>query len=177
MLPQAAAHLDSLTTNIENYLNTQAASAVSESEGATSSVSRGGETVPLEGPTIYELNLAVATIPAHNREVLLRVDGYGSEPPGESAVWIAQASATAESLRIFRTHSDGSKAGEWRIVPDDGSNPAEWNSMAADILLTIRPDFAELLSLPSGFSVSIDSNGVALIRDAKERPVWQRGAD
>ena len=178
-LPRAAAHLDGLMGNIENYLTTQAASAVPESDGAAvSSVSRGGsETTTPGGPTIYELNLAIPPIPRHQREVIRALDGDGIEPPGEDSVWIAEGSAVAESLRICRTSDNGGKPGGWRIAPGDGSTPANWNAMAADILLQSRPDFTELLSLPSGFSVSMDNSGVALICDAKERPVWQRGAD
>ena len=178
-LPKAAAHLDGLAGNIENYLSTQAASAIAESaEAGSASVSRGVETAPPQGPTTYELKLLIASIPEHHREAFTRIDGFGSEPPGEELIWVAEGVTTSESVRIFRLPSQDSKPGSWRVVPDiEGATPASWVAIAADILQQIRPDFAELLLLPSGFSVNIDNSGVALIRDAKERPVWQRGAD
>jgi hypothetical protein len=178
-LPRAAAHLDALTGNIENYLATQAANAASEPDGAAiSSVSRGqGETIPLDGPTIFEFKPAIVPVPGHHREAIARLDGHGIEPVGDEVVWISEGSVVAQSLRIFRTGSDGSKPGGWRIVPEEGPTSANWSQIEPSDLLRSRPDFAELLSLPSGFSVSIDNNGVAFIRDARERPVWQRGAD
>ena len=198
-LPVAAAHLEKLAGKLQAYVSVSAgAAADGGGEGADASgvsMGRGGAAlggIPQEdidqliGRTpspevreaaelVSEIRIAFPTIPAEQHAPAMLPVTARLLPSTEQRVFIAKA--VADDVRVFLHHhperSSPTDSG-WSIAPRELAASLEWQAVTTAELLRVRPDLSDLLGLPAGFSVIIDSSGISDVLDSRRQPAWRR---
>jgi hypothetical protein len=166
-IPHAAAHLEGLMAKLDAYLSVQPAAigdvVGAESSGSAPSMARGG--VAAAGTDNQAID-AIPRVPQEQRASLATVEPASKTPDENLSAFITLKAQGAEQL-ILRRDASG-----WLIGPAD---PAETRLTPVHQLLQMRPDLAELLSLPVGFSVIMDDAGAKDVLDPLDHCVWSRG--
>ena len=191
-IPAAAAHLDSLLSKLDAYMSVQAgstgdASAESVAPTGEPSMARGGSALPASaevarlremGPSREQRETAPMVsvlsfgLPAIRDDQASAVAMLGVERhvlADESRVFVGQSIRPAEGS-VAHHAADGG----WYVAPAASGERAGWEAIAADDLLRNHPNWRDLLTLPPGFSVIMDADGVAAVFDPDERVVWRR---
>lgn len=199
-IPVAMSHLEKLAQKIEAYAAVQiaemGAAVGGESAGpAEPSMGRGSVGLPsfpveeltkliAEVPTpevraaapLVELTkLSVPTIPPdHHAPAMLPVTARLAPPEG-TRVFVARGLGNAPRLFLHHHPERFSEVDSgWSIAPGQPTEGLEWDAISAAELLKSRPDLADLLGLPRGFSVMIDSSGISDVIDGHRQPAWRR---
>jgi hypothetical protein len=201
-IPVAASHLDKLAQKLEAYVTLQSAAAgalIGSGEGAVSaggpSMARGvagSASVPADhlarllaqvpapdvrasAPLTRELNLPVPAIPAEQHAPAMLPVTPRALPGEPTRIFVAKAIRDAARLFLHRHPEPASvHDGEWSIQPAQPAEGPEWDAVALADVLQGRPDLRDLLGLPRGFSVIIDSAGICEVLDARQQPAWRR---
>jgi hypothetical protein len=200
-IPVAASHLEKLAQKLEAYVavEMEAAAAASGGQiaGATQpSMGRGGAGIP--GLPADEFGRLIAQIPSPDArasapvstEILLPIPIISAEQQVPAMLPVTARRPPAADKRIFVSiglekaprvflhhHHERSSAEDsgWSIAPAQAAEGLDWRAIRAGDLLAARPDLADLLGLPPGFSVIIDSAGISDVIDARKQPAWRRG--
>jgi hypothetical protein len=200
-IPVAAAHLEKLSGKLEAYVSLQFAGndAVSGDGSGTvaggPSMARGGVAIASippdelsilsaqipshetreQAPLISEARLRIPEIPTEHRAPAMLPVTYRAPLSAEARVFIAKTSADPAKLFVHRHPERLSPLDSgWSIAPAERIDNPQWEAIAAGDLLKARPDLADLLGLPAGFSVIIDSAGISDVIDARRQPAWRR---
>ncbi len=103
----------------------------------------------------------------------------GSPENGQRVV-VARGVGRQSRVYIERVISTGPDDSGWFVgsalawEADGGQEPAACEAISVGQLLQRRPDFAELLRLPAGFLVVLDSKGLEAIVNPAGKTLWQR---
>jgi hypothetical protein len=201
-IPVAASHLDKLAQKLDAYLNLQSAAAgglVGAGDAATSSgaasMARGVAGVAsvtddelarlfaqvpapdlrAAAPVTGEFNLAVPTIPQDQHAPGMLPVTPRTLPAESTRIFVAKGIREAGKIFLNRHPEPASiQDGEWSIQPAHPSEDLHWEAVTLADALKARPDWADLLGLPRGFSVIIDSAGISEVLDARRQPAWRR---
>jgi hypothetical protein len=199
-LPNAAAYLEKLSRSLNAYLAVQAGgasdlSAAGSAEG-NASMSRGGVAqsgiAPDEldrlmaqlpdaetraaAPMMAELRLPIPIIPPDQHAPQMLPVTARTPLSLDSRIVIAKGAEQASKLFLHH-HSERltTRDAGWSVMPVEGATEGQWEAVRAGDLLAQRPDLADLLGLPVGFSVMIDSSGISNVIDVRLLPAWRRG--
>jgi hypothetical protein len=201
-IPVAASHLDKLAQKLEAYVNLQSAAAgelIGAGEGAASgaggaSMARGvaGVTSVSEdelgrlfaqvptpdlraaAPLTGVFDLAVPTIPKEQQAPGMLPITPRALPAETTRIFVAKGVREAAKIFLNRHPEPASvQDGEWSIQPAHPSGELQWEAVGLADVLKARPDLRDLLGLPRGFSVIIDSAGVGEVLDARRQPAWR----
>ena len=194
-IPTAVAHLESLAAKLDAYVSLQAAGA---GEGALQEAA--ASTVPepsmaraapvsqppiddeigrlrqrIPAPAIRSAAPAAASvpevfppIPPEQPRAITRLGEAAKPPSDHSRILVARPISPGERLFLHRD-DDG-----WVIAPTGAPQWSAWESVAAADLRRHRPELGDLLALLPGFSVIMDTGGVAAVYDPSGQAVWQR---
>jgi hypothetical protein len=198
-LPVAAAHLEKLATKIHAYVSLQSASAAGPVAGesapaAQPSMGRGGVLAGMPAaelehliaraptpeqrnaaPLVSEVRLAFPTIPSEQHAPAMLPVTARIAPGSDLRICVARSAA--DQVRVIlhhRVERASAQDSGWSIAPLDPAAELEWEAISAADLLRLRPDLADLLGLPAGFSVIIDASGISDVFDARRQPAWRR---
>jgi len=200
-LPNAAAYLEQLAKKLDDYMAVQAgipaggpaeagAGAPSEpsmSRGRAMSMPAGSpqEAAQLrqQAPTAQQragapispaASLAVPPVSEQQRTTLAPL--LSEHPaPVEGKIYISVAASAAQRLFLGRTEPSSADDTGWSLASADLAGGDDWTAVTLADFLRLRPDFADLLALPPGFSVIIDAGGVESIIDPRQQTAWRRG--
>ena len=201
-IPVAAGHLEKLASKLDAYVSLRVAEPAGASgDGATAgdagpSMGRGGAAmaglpadelarllaqVPppatrAESPSwVTEPNLPIPTVPPEQQAPAMLPVTERRKLLDDAMVFVARAFPPGARLFLHRHPKPASKADTgWSVAPADVGPEPEFDAIRAADLLRGRPDLADLLGLPYGFSVIIDSAGISEVLDAKQQPAWRR---
>ena len=166
-IPHAAAHIEGLLTKLDAYLSVRPADmrdgVGADLAGSGPSMARGG--VAFAGSGVDEVD-AIPRVPQEQRASLATLEQVSGPPPEDLSAFIVHKVQGAEHLVLRRDEAG------WMIGPAD---PAQTRLTAVGQLVQMRPDLAELISLPVGFSVMMDDAGVREVRDPQDQCIWSRG--
>jgi hypothetical protein len=201
-IPVAASHLEKLAMKIEAYVAVQVPDSGlpigGEGGVATQpSMGRGGVGLPsfpvddlakliaqvptpevrAAAPLSESVTLPVPVIPAeHQAPAMLPVTARAAPPDG-TRIFVARAIGNASRLFMHHHNERSSEFDSgWSIGPGVPTDNLEWDAIPAAELLKSRADLADLLGLPRGFSVMIDSSGISDVIDAHQLPAWRRSS-
>lgn len=198
-IPAGVAALESLATKLDAYIAAQMAAGYGGGTPAGSvagpsdpSMSRGGAMAMPAGspeeiaqlkeqapsaqaraaaPLATEVRFQVAPLNDEQRTAVASV-ANDAPAPSEGKVFIETSAATAPRIFLHRAEPTSPDDTGWSVAPAAGG--AEWSAAPVKYLLQARPDLADLLGLPTGFSAIIDDGGLATVTDPQQRIVWQR---
>jgi hypothetical protein len=199
-LPAAAGRLDKLSSQLEAYVALQAqgaadALAASPAPSASApSMRRGGmgpqgfpqtelqrllgllpgPEIRAAAPVLAELQLRAPFIPPPHRSPAMLPVTRRRDPASGSRVFIAKGASDAVRIFVHHAESTSSQDSGWIILPVDEGLSMEFEAIRAAALIQARPDLVDLLGLPVGFSVIIDSGGISEVFDSRNRPAWRR---
>lgn len=199
-IPVAASHLEKLAQKLEAYVAVQMQSGVSAVGGGDiaatrASMGRGGAGIP--GVPMDELTRLIAQVPSPEvrtsavvlAEFLLPIPVIPTDQHAPAMLPVTARRAPADdrrlfvasgidqSARLFLHHYPERSSPEdsgWSIGPAQVVEALQWHAVRTADLLAARPDLADLLGLPPGFSVIIDSAGISDVIDARKQPAWRR---
>jgi hypothetical protein len=198
LVPQAVSHLDRLVTELQAYAAVATETSVGtageslEYAGAIAGggMSRGtpselgsdaGASVPkLVIPTpkqredalrIDALDITLAALSQQQLSTLAAMDVVRQEIDQEQSITIGQALGQAGCIVLVHCEPGFLADSGWCAVPVDVAG-GPWRSMRVADLMIRRPDWRELLKLPVGFSVIVDKDGVAELKDPQGRNIW-----
>ncbi len=85
------------------------------------------------------------------------------------------AGGVADARRIYLQRVVGVFPGDsgWHIGPADGTAAMACHTARVQELISTRPSLAQLLQLPLGTLLVIDSAGIAAVLDAQDQDLWQ----
>jgi hypothetical protein len=193
-VPNAAARILRMVTSLEGYVALAAASTGPDAAaGDGSGMSRGTAVPEVGGGHKYlrqrtPLGSAKDSAPNGDPSIQWTGGGFGPTDPAtiaklkldraglDPASSVILAAGVQTAPRIYLERSAPAFPGDsgWYIGTAEGPVAATQMSLRIDDLLTARPHFAELLSLPVGTLVVIDAAGVAAVLDAKDEDAWLR---
>jgi hypothetical protein len=199
-IPNAAAHLEKLAQKLDGYMSVQSAGFGDSAGGIGSapsgpSMSRGGvalapvapdELERLEqqipgpevraaAPVIPDVDLDIPVIPTEQRApAVLPVVERRELLPG-ARVFVAKVEAGPGRTFLYHAKPVNPDDSGWSVAPADAGPDLAWQAVPAGDLLKSRPDLVDLLGLPVGFSVIIDSAGIFAVIDAQRQSAWRRG--
>ena len=171
-IPSAAAHLESLSAKLDAYLSVQAtdiggAAGGEASSSAGPSMTRGG--VGLGGASETSAILPIPSIPP-DQYLQLSERGIDRQAPPDQLPLLVNV----QPGEVFPSNCGEKRwRGSWRQYQDTRLFD-EAISIPVSQAIHSRPDLAELLSLPVGFSVIMDSAGIVEVLDPGQLPVWRR---
>ena len=199
-LPHAAGYLEQLAKKLDDYMAVQAgipaggpaeagAGAPSEpsmSRGRTMSMPAGSpqEAAQLRqqapsaqqragAPIANEVTLAVPPVSDAQRTTLAPLLSEQTGPT-EGKIYVSVGASGAERLFLDRTEPSSADDTGWSVASADLAQGGDWTAVPLSDFLRFRPDLADLLALPPGFSVIIDSSGVESIIDPGQQTAWRR---
>jgi hypothetical protein len=202
-IPVAAGHLDKLAQKLDAYISLQSAAGgewAGTGEGGASasggaSMARGVAGVSSVGeddlarllaqvptpdaraaaPLGSELKLGVPTIPREQHAPGMLPVTPRALPETTRRIFVATGIRDAGKIFLNR-HPEPASAqdGEWSIQPAVATEGLQWEAITLADALQARPDLADLLGLPRGFSVIIDAAGICEVLDARRQPAWRR---
>lgn len=201
-IPVAAGHLEKLAQKLEAYIAVQMEADADAVGGASAapaqpSMGRGGVGVPgMPADTYGQL---IAQAPSPPARETIPVVGLGklpipaippeqqapamlpvtprTPPEGESRVFVAVGVERHGRVFLHRyPERNFAEDSGWSIGPADPMESVEWQAVRTADLLAARPDLSDLLGLPRGFSVIIDTSGISDVIDARKHPAWRRSS-
>jgi len=90
-------------------------------------------------------------------------------------VLVSRGALEQSDVYLVRVQSPGSRLTGWRIAPTEGDvSAAEVDSMPVHALYKQRPDLLAAMLLPAGFMAFFDADGLGVIVDEHNQPVWKR---
>lgn len=200
-IPVAASHLEKLSQKLEAYVAVQMEAAAAAFGGdvagqAQPSMGRGGVGIP--GMPADDFGRMIAQIPSPevrssaplSTEILLPMPVISADqqvpamlpvtrrntPDPDRCIYVSLG--IDKAARVFVHHHHERSFPEdsgWSIAPAQVTEGLQWQAIRAGDLLAARPDLTDLLGLPPGFSVIIDSTGISDVIDAHKQPAWHRG--
>lgn len=122
-------------------------------------------------PVAAEIRSAV--LAGSELESLLKVssDRDSADPQGKVIV----ATDLAAASRIYLERLDVAFPGDsgWYIGRADDAAPAAGGALTVAEVLAVRPDLAEVLTLPKGFLVVLDGGGVVAVLGPRDEDLWK----
>jgi hypothetical protein len=162
-IPRAAAHLESLAAKLDAYLSVQPAEGAQASVTTGPSMARGRVSA---GADARGETLGIPLVPPEQRAEVGSLD-VEPRPPGENVqVFVSAGGEPAFPITLRRDEYG------WYV---GAAQPVEDKAVLASDILREREDLSELLSLPPGFSVIMDSAGIVEVQDSQRHTVWTRG--
>ncbi len=198
LVPQGVAHLERLVAELQAYAAVATEGAAGEGGGILESTnySSGGNmsrgtpsdqvsdmagprrqlVIPTprereDAPRLTELDISLSAISQKQLSTIAAMNMAWVDVDLEFRIIIGQALGKAG--RIALVHLEPGFMGDsgWCAVPVDVA-AGPWGAMRVADVLIRRPDWRELLKLPVGFSVILDKDGVAELKDPQGRDMW-----
>jgi hypothetical protein len=191
-LPHAASKIARMVTALEGYVALTATSVSPDAQPSeTASVSR-GTAVPEVGGAIQYLRQRTPLGPAKDAasngdpaaawtagefapgdpSLLARLQLERQPLDPASSVILAVGVQTAKRIYLERSAPAFPGDSGWYIGTAEGPIITAHQSLRMDDLLTARPQFSELFSLPTGTMIVIDAAGICAVLDAKDEEHW-----
>jgi hypothetical protein len=199
-IPVAAGHLEKLAQKLEAYVAVQMETDAGALGGGSvlptqPSMGRGGAGIAGMGadtygqliaqapsaevrevaPVVAQVEVPIPVIPTEQHAPAMLPVTPRTTPGGHARVFVAIG--VEKRSRVFLHRSVEPITPEdsgWSIAPAELAQGLEWQAIQAADLLAARPDLSDLLGLPRGFSVIIDSSGISDVIDARKHPAWHR---
>ncbi|NNM85085.1 MAG: hypothetical protein HKL96_04920 [Phycisphaerales bacterium] len=192
LLPAGAAHLDKLLVDLEAY-------AAAGAEGATASftaadqgtMSRGDSsqtpqpTIPKHLlPTLQQRQEAPAggitfSLPslaaAHQKSLILLAEAASPTAVNQRVILAANASGSPRLAFCRLPPADTGDSG-WCVLALGDAPSEQWFSKDLASIKAARPDWANILALPTGFSVILSASGIEAVFNAIDQTVDLPGA-
>ena len=98
-----------------------------------------------------------------------------SRVPVQSDQIIILARDVNDNERIYLERMDPAFPDDsgWYIGPAHAAGPPKLLALKIEQVLAMRPDFADIISLPPGYLLGMDEGGIAALLNAQDRDVWQ----
>ncbi|MDB5356066.1 MAG: hypothetical protein JWN24_2519 [Phycisphaerales bacterium] len=193
-VPNAAAKIERMITALDGYVALRAPEIAMPADGSESTgMSQAGPAVSAPGEAYKDLRNN--TPPGNLRESAPKADVAGTPwsagefAPGDAeaiaklpldhhaidpASAVVFAAGIQSATRIYLERTAGMFPGDsgWYIGPADGPPVEALESARAGEILKARPQFVDLLSLPEGTLIVMDSAGIAAALNSLDEDLW-----
>ncbi len=129
-----------------------------------------------EGATREDISASLDVLTGQNA-VLLKAKQRPAPVNFDQHVLVSRGALEASDVYLVRVESPGARLTGWRIAPTEGDvAAAEVDSLPVHEVYKRRPDLLSAMLLPPGFMAFFDAEGLQVLVDADDEPVWVRAA-
>lgn len=129
-----------------------------------------------EGSTREDISASLDVLTDQNA-VLLKARQRPAPVNFDQHVLVSRGALEASEVYLVRVESPGARLTGWRIAPTEGDvAAAEVDSLPVHEVYKRRPDLLSAMLLPPGFMAFYDAEGLQVLVDGQDEPVWVRPA-